>query len=355
MIRVVFIRFMLGAVLALCAVLPLSAAEVKNLRTGQQGDQAFAVYDLYGKPGEKEAEVKVVLEIGSEKYAGNRLSLSGDFGKGVKVGVGRKITWDLLKDMPAGFEGVATWDVDVLVLASPGVTTAGPEFTDATIGMEFVPVPGGCFKMGDNFGDGDEDEKPVHEVCLDAFYIGKYEVTQGQWLAIMGKNPSQFKQCGKNCPVENVSWQEIQLFVKKLNVRSDKNYRLPTEAEFEFAARDGGRRERYSGIGESVSSLAWFEANSGGKTHPVGQKKPNSLGVYDMSGNVAEWVFDRKGDYKAENKKNPIGPDSGVNRVLRGGSWLDKSTNLRASSRSELTPSVRTNFIGFRLVLSTTP
>ena len=331
----------------------LFAAEIRNLKTGQQGNHPFALYDLVGKPGEMEAEVQVVIEVGGEKYTSDKLTLRGDVGKGVKAGVGKRITWELLKDMPAGFDGEITWDIEVAGSASVGLMTAASGFTDPNTGMIFVPVQGGCFKMGDIAGNGDEDERPVHEVCVDGFSIGKFEVTQGQWQSIMGTNPSTFRQCGKNCPVEGVAWNDVQKFITKLNLRSDKNYRLPTEAEWEYAASSGGRRERYSG-GDQANALAWFEANAGGRTRPVGQKKTNGLGIHDMSGNVAEWVDDIKGDYQAASQKNPTGSDSGVNRVLRGGGWNDLQRNLRVTSRSELTPSVRTNTIGFRLVLPAT-
>jgi len=329
------------------------AAEVRNLRTGQQGNQAFAVYDLYGKPGEKEADVRVIIEIGSDKFVGDKLALSGDFGKKVKIGIDKKIVWDVMKDMPAGYTGDVVWDVDVTGVSSFNINASNPSgVTDSLTGIAFVPVAGGCFKMGDTFDDGEEDEKPNHEICLDSFLISKQEVTQTQWQLIMGNNPSFFKQCGKSCPVENVSWNEVQQFIRKLNARSDKNYRLPTEAEWEYAARSAGRKERYSGQGEIVSSLGWYCDNSGGKTHPVGLKKPNALGIYDMSGNVAEWVVDRKADYGNELLHNPQGPSVGNSRIVRGGSWLNKPASLRTASRSELTPSVRTNNIGFRLVLS---
>jgi len=196
------------------------------------------------------------------------------------------------------------------------------EFKDLTTGIEMVFVKGGCYQMGDTFGDGESDEKPVHEVCVDDYYIGKYEVTQGQWKAIMGNNPSYFKDCGDNCPVEQVSWNDIQDFMTKLNNKTGKNYRLPTEAEWEYAAKSGGKSEKYAG-GNDIDSVAWYTSNSGGKTHPVGQKTANGLGIYDMSGNVWEWVNDWYGDkyYGESPKNNPKGSNSGSDRVLRGGCW----------------------------------
>jgi formylglycine-generating enzyme required for sulfatase activity len=344
---------------------PLLGAEIRNLRTGQQENRAFAVYDLQGKPGEKTADVRVELEIGGERYDAGRLSLSGDFGKGVKIGVGKYIYWDLIKDLPGGFEGEVFWNVEttlqdkkatVEMPASSSTAIAAPDgqgMIDQVTRMEFVKIPAGCFQMGDFSGRGESDERPVHEVCLDAFYIGKYEVTQEQWQTVMGANPAFFKQCGNNCPVENVSWSDALRFIKKLNGKSGRNYRLPTEAEWEYAARSAGRSEVFAGTNATVDVAGWYETNSGNKTHQVGQKQPNGLGLFDMSGNVAEWVQDLKGDYAAGKVKNPAGSNSGNNRVARGGSWLDDATGLRTSYRSELGPKVRTNLFGFRLLLPT--
>ncbi len=222
--------------------------------------------------------------------------------------------------------------------------------------MELVLVKGGCFPRGDGFDAGKPDEKPVHTVCVDDFYIGKTEVTQGQWQSVMGGNPSFFKSCGEKCPVEQVSWNDIQEFIKKLNGKSGKQYRLPTEAEWEFAARSGGRKEKYAGTSSDaeLDAYAWYSGNSGGSTHPVGQKKPNGLGIYDMTGNVWEWCQDWYGEgyYGAQiPRKNPPGPASGTRRVLRGGAWLFEPAGIRASARYSLTPVTRNDLYGFRLAL----
>jgi len=235
--------------------------------------------------------------------------------------------------------------------------TAGQaaDYTDPTTGMEFVRVKGGCYQMGDTFGDGDASEKPVHEVCVDDFYIGKYEVTQGQYQRIMGNNPAYFKECGANCPVEKVSWEDAQEFTRQINDKSGRNFRLPYEVEWEYAARSGGRKEQFAGTTDldDLGGYAWFEDNSGKKTHPVGTRRPNGLGIYDMSGNVWEWCKDwYDGGYYAKSpQKNPRGPMSGSGRVLRGGSWFNSAGDARAAYRSRSEPGDRDLNYGFRLVL----
>jgi len=221
--------------------------------------------------------------------------------------------------------------------------------------FDMAQVKGGCYQRGDTFGDGLEKwEQPVHEVCVDDFYIGKYEVTQGQWKAVMGNNPSLFKRCGDNCPVEKVSWNDVQDFVKKLNAMTGKKYRLPTDAEWEYAARSGGKREKYAGTSDpgKLKSYAWFEDNAGRKTHPVGRKKPNGLGIYDMNGNVWEWVKDYYNDensYVNSPRMNPQGPTTGDHRIVRGGSWFNYARGVRASTRKDGMPDRRSGATGFRL------
>lgn len=227
---------------------------------------------------------------------------------------------------------------------------------DPTKEIELVLVKGGCFQMGDAFDDGQPDEKPAHTVCVDDFYLGKYEVTQGQWQSVMGRNPSFFNKCGEKCPVEQVSWNDVQEFIKKLNAQTGNHYRLPTEAEWEYAARSGGRKEKYAGtsVDSELDKYAWFSANSGGRTRPTGQKQPNGLGLHDMTGNVWEWCQDWYGEmyYGLSSRKNPTGPASGARRVLRGGAWIFEPKGIRASTRYSLTPESRGDLYGFRLSLS---
>ena len=229
-------------------------------------------------------------------------------------------------------------------------------FMDMISGIEMVFVKGGCFQMGDIFGKGGKDEKPVHEVCLRDFFIGKYEVTQEQWKEVMGTNPSHFSGCGDNCPVESVGYLDTLDFIRKLNEKTGKEYRLPTEGEWEYAARSGGKNELWAGTSDeaTVGDYVWHEGNSGGMSHPVGLKKPNGLGLYDMSGNVFEWVHDwyNEGYFGESPKDNPDGPALGEERVIRSGCY-DTDVKLTSStSRLRLTPIYRSVCFGFRLAMT---
>lgn len=225
----------------------------------------------------------------------------------------------------------------------------------ALSGIDLVRIKGGCFSMGDTYGGGKTDEKPVHEVCINDFYLGKYEITQGQWQTVMGNNPSHFRDCGDKCPVENVSWNDTQEFIRRLNDKTRKSYRLPTEAEWEYAAKSGGWQEKYAGAGrdDELDSSAWYIDNSDGRPHPVGQKKHNILGIYDMSGNVWEWCQDWYGEtfYRASQNSNPQGPAHGAYRVLRGGAWGSGARNVRATNRDGVSVS-KPDSRGFRLAIT---
>ena len=224
----------------------------------------------------------------------------------------------------------------------------------AALNIEMVYVAGGTFTMGASDSEPEvvSGEKLAHSVTLSSYYIGKYEVTQKQWVEIMGSNPSNFK--GDNLPVENVSWDDIQEFIRKLNARTGKNYRLPTEAEWKFAARGGNssRGYKYSGS-DNLDAVAWYYGNSGNKTHAVGTKSPNELGIYDMTGNVSEWCQDWYGEnyYSHSPSSNPQGPSSGSGRVLGCGSWLSDARSSRVSCRGSAAPDFRYGDHGFRLVL----
>lgn len=226
--------------------------------------------------------------------------------------------------------------------------------SDPTTGMEFVFVKGGCFQMGDVFDDGASDEKPVHEVCVSDFYLGTYEVTLGQWEKVMKHNPSSRQECGLDCPAESVDWDSIQAFIGKLNSMSGMKYRLPTEAEWEYAARNGGKKEKWAGTNDEnkLEDFAWTINNSGSKPKKKGLKKPNGLGLYDMTGNVAEWCQDFYSEtyYAVSPKDNPSGPVSGERRILRGGGHVDPGKNSRTTSRLNDDPKITDFSYGFRLL-----
>ena len=218
-----------------------------------------------------------------------------------------------------------------------------------------VFVEGGTFQMGatsEQASEADDDEKPVHSVTVSDFYMGKTEVTQRQWKAIMGSNPSGFE--GDDLPVENVSWNDCQEFVQKLNQLTGKTFRLPTEAEWEYAARGGKYHSGYKYAGSNnINDVAWCSSNSGSKTHAVATKQPNALGLYDMSGNVGEWCSDWYSSdyYSVSPSSNPQGPSSGSHRVLRGGSWNNIDGNCRVSYRNNGNPDLHYYLVGFRLVM----
>ena len=217
-----------------------------------------------------------------------------------------------------------------------------------------VYVSGGTFTMGatsEQESDADPDEKPTHSVTLSSYYICKYEVTQALWRAVMGSNPSEFK--GDNLPVECVNWFDCQTFINRLNSYTGRNFRLPTEAEWEFAARGGNYscHHKYSGSNH-IGYVAWYGENSGTRTHSVGTKQANELGLFDMSGNVWEWCNDWEGTYNSYSQTDPTGPNNGSYRVLRGGSWTNQDWGCRSSTRGYFPPIDRDSNFGLRLALS---
>ena len=223
------------------------------------------------------------------------------------------------------------------------------------LNIEMVFVQGGKFRMGCTAEQSEdeiwEDETPVHQVTLDGFHIAKYQVIQAQWMAVMGSNPSAFE--GENLPVEYVRWNHVQEFIRKLNAITGRQYRLPTEAEWEYAARGGAKSMGYKYSGSNhLNDVAWCEANSGITSHPVGTKQSNELGIYDMSGNVWEWCNDWYGTYPSSAQTNPRGPSSGEYRVTRGGYWLGPAWCCRIADRNYLSPDDRGSDIGFRLAHS---
>ena len=223
----------------------------------------------------------------------------------------------------------------------------GKVYTVNGVSFKMIAVKGGTFQMGSD--DGYEWEKPVHQVTLSDYYIGETEVTQELWTAVMGSNPPKFTG-NMQRPVEMVSWNDCQTFISKLNELTGETFRLPTEAQWEYAARGGNKSKgyTYSG-GDAIDDVAWHEYNSGGMTHPVKTKAPNELGIYDMTGNVYEWCSDWYGSYSSAAQTDPTGPSTGSYRLIRGGSWGSDATYCRVASRGSSTPTFSYISLGLRL------
>lgn len=219
--------------------------------------------------------------------------------------------------------------------------------------MTFVYIAGGTFSMGSPASESGRDaDERLHKVILSrGYWLQDSEVTQGQWEAVMGSNPSRFASCGADCPVESISWGDIRIFLRKINSFGDEvTYRLPTEAEWEYAARAGSMSKYCFGVMNStLNDYGWHDRNAGGRTHPVMKKRPNAWGLYDMHGNVWEWCRDWYGPYPAEDVNDPTGPASGSSRVLRGGSWFSNADMCRSAVRHSLAQDNRNFYLGFRL------
>lgn len=301
---------------------------------------------------------------------GKKLGTSPDVFKGVLIG-SRKVT--LKKEgyadkvvtaevkesettvISGALEKIASDDVVAGSGVSNGTSTSVGgtlEFNVNGVKFVMVPVEGGTFMMGATAEQGRDAaryEKPSHSVTLSSYYIGQTEVTQELWTAVMGSNPSWFE--GTNLPVEQVTWNDCQTFITKLNSATGKRFRLPTEAEWEYAARGGNKSRGYKYSGSNnIEDVAWYTKNSNSTTHSVATKSPNELGIYDMSGNVYEWCQDWYGSYSSSAQTNPKGAASGSCRVGRGGDWNSNALFCRSSHRFNVTPSYKFHFLGIRLV-----
>ena len=244
-----------------------------------------------------------------------------------------------------------------LVLCLSLYTQNNYEESVSGVNIKMIYVEGGTFTMGCTSEQGDdcrENEKPAHKVSLSGFYIGKYPVTNQEFEAVMGSSPSRIKGC-PDCPVENVNWFEAQEFIEKLNEITGKKYRLPTEAEWEYSARGGvsatiNNRQSYKYSGSNnIDEVAWYQSSKESRINPVGLKKPNKPGIYDMSGNVWEWCSDWYGEYTPKPKTNPTGVERSRFKVLRGGSWIVTENNCRVSARHRYFPNTKTYDFGFRI------
>ena len=332
MIKLVFF-LLLSVFTAVCSF----GQTVSNVDAYQEGKNIIITYDT-----DKAGSVGDVYcsTDGGRTWGVPLKQVTGDVNKQVQAG-SHRIVWDVLSER----EKLAGANICFKVEAHSG------RFTVNGVSFEMVRVEGGTFRMGATSEQGDgawDNEKPVHSVTLSSYYIGKTEVTQALWQAVMG--PSNFK--GADLPVECVSWNDCQEFIQKLNSLTGHNFRLPTEAEWEFACRGGNnsRGYKYSGSND-IDNVAWYDGNSGDQTHPVGTKASNELGIYDMSGNVWEWCSDWYADYTSHSQTNPKGPRSGLYRVSRGGSWNDGARICRSSYRFGYDPTDRYEILGLRLAL----
>ncbi|GLI36876.1 formylglycine-generating enzyme family protein [Geobacter hydrogenophilus] len=378
----------------------LNAAEIRNLKPVQVGDRGLASFDLVGRSDEKDSDITVFIEYAGKRYSADKLTISGDVGKNVTIGKGKKIWWDVLKDIPGGIDGDVIWDIEASggsVIENSGTSRA--VFVDPTLGIEFVSVKGGCFKMGNTFGQGDSDEAPAHVVCVDNYALAKYDVTRGDFERFVGEtgylSDAETRKTDKGCysyaglkwgmipegnwagpgfyqnqnhPAVCISYNDALTFIKWLSGKSGKSYRLPTEAEWEYAARDGGKfyqfpwgnGEKQGNVGDEAlkRELAGWKYDIGVGyddgwpfTSKVGFYAPNEMGVYDLAGNVSQWVSDWYSEkyYQDSPRDNPTGPNNGEKRVVRGSSWRSVPNDSRTTFRDRMNPNYGANSIGFRL------
>lgn len=332
-------------ILLLLLPIVMMAQSVTNVVAEQVGKKIEIRYLL-----DKQADISIQYSTDGGSTYRSMSHISGDVGSDIAAGQ-RMITWDVLAD-------VEKLVCDNLVFK---VTPRGGEkltFTVNGVSFTMIRVEGGTFTMGatsEQGSDAESDEKPTHSVTLSTYYLGETEVTQTLWKTVMGSNPSGSSK-GGNYPVEGVSWDDCKKFVSKLNSLlstqlGDKRFALPTEAQWEYAARGGNKSKGYKYSGSnSLSTVAWYYDNSGSVTHPVKTKQANELGLYDMSGNVWEWCQDWYGGYYSSSQTNPTG-SSGVQRVCRGGSRGSDAWYCRVSDRDNDAPSYRSYGIGLRLCL----
>jgi formylglycine-generating enzyme required for sulfatase activity len=326
-------------------VVLLHSQELTNIAVKQEGKQVVVNYDVVGGSGSDKLDVTLWYSQNNAEYKQAILGLTGDIGADITIGLNKEIRWSPLKELNKLTGSGYVFKVKAIVKASDPYGIAA----------NMVTVTGGTFTMGCTSEQGRNclsDETPSHLVTLKSFSISKYEVTQAQWQKVMGSNPSYFNGCDY-CPVEQVSWNDVQKFISKLNQQTGGHYRLPTEAEWEYAARGGtkSRGYKYSGS-NTINDVAWFSDNSSLKSHEVGQKQANELGIYDMIGNVWEWCSDWYEETyysNSENQNNPKGPESGIYRVVRGVSWNYSNYFGQISNRDRYTLGYRSFNNGFRL------
>jgi len=317
-----------------------AAAKAKALRDKAEADRKEAEADAAAKAAKDKADAAAATKAAKDKADADAKAAREKADADAKAAAER-----IWKSVEADADAKA---------AKEKAAAAAAEPVWKSFNTDMVLVQGGTFTMGCTPEQGNDcyrEETPTQEVTLNDFYIGKFTVTLAQWRVVMGNNSSGL--ISGNLPVEEVSWNEVQEFIKRLNERTNGNYRLPTEAEWEYAARGGNQSQGYKYSGSNnIEEVAWYESNSGKKTHPVGTKKANELGIHDMSGNVYEWVNDWYGEYSGGRLTNPQGPSSGSHRVIHGGSYSTPDRSARVSYRYRYDPGIRYGFLGFRLARS---
>lgn len=329
------------------------AQEVSNVAFTLRGDTLRITYSL-----DRKADIRVRVSVAGGRYTSPLEGLTGAVGSGVKPGDSLEITAVRLREIQGESDSTLDFMVEVddgslLIELDPVPGLPGrPSF-------RMMPVEGGSFTMGCTRKRGEVntyiDELPTHKVTVGSFYLGRYEVTQGLWKAVMGENPSKWTG-NDSLPVEQVSWNDAQIFIARLSQITGLRFRLPTEAEWEYAARGGsrGRGTVYPGTASMLFETCWYGGNSNGRTHPVGRLKPNELGLYDMGGNVLEWCSDWMTAYTAGPQTSPQGPKHGENRILRGGCFNSPTWGCSVWERSWYLPDFRYPWQGFRLALDQT-
>ncbi len=343
-------------ILILCFALICTAQNVTNVAFRQVNKKVEVTYTL-----DKTANISLLVSTdGGKTFSSPLKHVTGDVGSNVTAG-NNTIIWDALAEVDKIVGSQIVFQVTANAIEPQTFTVNGVSFT-------MVYVQGGTFTMGatlEQGSDAESDEKPAHSVTLSSFSIGETEVTQALWQAVMGESVTQIANrigwstygVGSNYPMYYISWNDCQEFIRKLSNLTGKNFRLPTEAEWEYAARGGNesRGYKYSGS-NNINDVAWYYDNSTIKrtrqNHPVKQKQANELGLYDMSGNVWEWCLDWYDSYSSSSQTDPKGSYSGSDRVLRGGSWVGNVRSCRSLNRDGDYPGICNNYIGFRLALS---
>lgn len=327
----------------------VGAQTIENVRFVRNDKELTINYTL-----DKRCDILVRVSVdGGESYSYPLQNLSGDVGKNVTPGEKQIIAYDLFE-----LRGIADSLDSALVRFKVEVDDGSVDVVFGNLLIPMVPVEGGTFTMGCTHPNAVkhnyEADVPKHKVTVKSFYMCKYEVTQQLWTAVMDTNPSRW-QDNDSLPVEQVSWNDVQIFIARISQLTGRRFRLPTEAEWEYAARGGNKSKRYvyPGTSGDAGDCCWYCVNSKNRTHPVGQKKPNELGLYDMGGNVLEWCSDWMGEYSEEPQENPQGPKYGENKILRGGCMSSPSWGCSVSSRSWYFPDYGYGYNGFRLVLDT--